>query len=228
MNVLLTVTAGPHRGAVFSFEEHDSFIVGRSKKAQFRLPQKDRYFSRVHFLIEVNPPLCRVVDLNSRNGTKVNGEAVLSAILDDGDLIQAGRSELQVRIESTDGLTVPGLVCKDASVRDVTQGEGLLTPPPAVLGAGLQIPPVSGPEVFRSRSRADHSIALREDLRSAAVARSAAAMFNLATAARPTAAARPTTVRQDLTCEIRIVVCCRRGLNSSLRRGSSSFRGIAL
>ena len=101
MNVVLTVTAGPHQGKVFSFAEHDSFIVGRSKKAEFRLPLKDRYFSRVHFLIEVNPPLCRVVDLNSRNGTKVNGKAVLTATLNDGDVIQAGRSELQVRIEQS-------------------------------------------------------------------------------------------------------------------------------
>ena len=43
------------------------------KQAHFRLPQKDEYFSRLHFLIEVNPPQCRLLDMNSTNGIKVNG-----------------------------------------------------------------------------------------------------------------------------------------------------------
>ncbi len=34
--------------------------VGRSKQAHFQLPAKDRYFSRIHFLVEVNPPHCLV------------------------------------------------------------------------------------------------------------------------------------------------------------------------
>jgi hypothetical protein len=60
MQLCLTVIEGPHQGEVFTFAGHDTFLVGRSKKAHFRLPHKDRYFSRVHFLMELNPPVCRV------------------------------------------------------------------------------------------------------------------------------------------------------------------------
>ncbi len=55
MNVTLTVIKGPHRGSSFTFRDHDTFIVGRSKDAHFRLPLKDKSFSRIHFMVEVNP-----------------------------------------------------------------------------------------------------------------------------------------------------------------------------
>jgi serine/threonine-protein kinase len=96
MSVQLKVIGGPHLGKEYKFLEHDSFIVGRGKQAHFRLPREDRYFSRAHFMVEVNPPLCRLTDLDSRNGTKVNGRRVSSIDLKDGDLIAAGKTLLQV------------------------------------------------------------------------------------------------------------------------------------
>src|SRR5437868_13840100 len=99
--ITLTVTAGPHDGQVFAFTGHDMFIVGRSKRAHFQLPSKDRYFSRVHFMVEANPPRCRLLDTGSRNGTYVNGNKVASANLNDGDEIKAGRTFLRVAIEGT-------------------------------------------------------------------------------------------------------------------------------
>ena len=94
----LTVTDGPHTGQVFSFREHDTFIVGRSKDAHFRLPFKDKTFSRFHFMIEVNPPCCRLIDMASRNGTRVNGRKVSVIDLGDGDTIRGGRTTLTVSI----------------------------------------------------------------------------------------------------------------------------------
>src|SRR5439155_15047366 len=74
----------------------------RSKRAHFRLPSKDRYFSRVHFLVEVNPPQCRLMDMGSRNGTYVNGRRVEDTIdLKDQDQIRAGRTVLRVGVEVT-------------------------------------------------------------------------------------------------------------------------------
>ena len=96
MSVQLKVIGGPHLGKEYEFREHDSFIVGRGKQAHFRLPRDDRYFSRAHFMVEVNPPLCRLTDLDSRNGTKVNGKRVAAIDLNDGDLIAAGKTMLQV------------------------------------------------------------------------------------------------------------------------------------
>src|SRR5205085_202634 len=63
----------------------------------------DSYFSRFHFMVEVNPPLCRLVDMESRNGTRVNGEKVTTADLKHGDRIQAGRTILCVSLETPNG-----------------------------------------------------------------------------------------------------------------------------
>jgi serine/threonine-protein kinase len=90
MRITLRVTAGPHKGRAFSFVGHDTFLVGRSKRAHFQLPAKDKFFSRIHFLVEVNPPHCRVMDMGSRNGTYINGKKVSRSDLRDGDKIRAG------------------------------------------------------------------------------------------------------------------------------------------
>jgi serine/threonine-protein kinase len=99
MRVTLTVIAGPHAGRTFSFERHDTFLVGRSNHAHFQLPQKDRYFSRVHFMMEVNPPQCRLIDMGSHNGTYVNGERVLASDLKDGDEIRAGHTVIRLSVQ---------------------------------------------------------------------------------------------------------------------------------
>ncbi len=99
MIVTLTVIDGPHRGQVFEFREHDTFIVGRSKDAHFRLPIKDKTFSRFHFMVEVNPPCCRLMDMASRNGTVVNGRKVSVIDLKDGDKIEGGRTAFAVSIK---------------------------------------------------------------------------------------------------------------------------------
>ena len=96
MKITLSVTEGPHQGEVFEFREHDTFIVGRSPDAHFRLPQKDKTLSRFHFLVEVNPPCCRLLDMASTNGTFVNGREVPSADLNDGDVLVAGRTTIVV------------------------------------------------------------------------------------------------------------------------------------
>jgi serine/threonine-protein kinase len=98
-SLTLTVTEGPHRGLAFTFAGHDTFLVGRSPEAHFRLPEADPYFSRLHFLVEMNPPLCRLVDLNSRNGTQVNGRRVTTADLNEGDQIRAGHTTLRVTLK---------------------------------------------------------------------------------------------------------------------------------
>ncbi len=107
MRVTLTVTAGPHLGQSFTFTGHDLFLVGRSKSAHFRLPAKDRYFSRIHFLVEVNPPLCRIQDMGSRNGTHVNGARVTRADLHDGDEIKAGHTVLRVGLGAAGAKAAP-------------------------------------------------------------------------------------------------------------------------
>ena len=106
MQVTLTVTEGPHLGREFTFCEHDNFIVGRGQHAHFMLPFEDKFFSRLHFLVEVNPPCCRLVDMGSRNGTRVNGKKVTAADLKDGDVIRAGLTVIQVSVERSESDSV--------------------------------------------------------------------------------------------------------------------------
>src|SRR5436305_14166042 len=127
MRIILTVTDGPHKGQSYSFSGHDTFLVGRSKRAHFRLPQKDKYFSRVHFLVEVNPPRCRLMDMGSRNGTYVNGQKVEMTDLNDGDQIRAGHTVLRVQFEGA-AATVPEVPAA-----------------PAVAPVAVAVPPVARP-----------------------------------------------------------------------------------
>src|SRR5262245_53194650 len=100
MRITFTVTTGPLAGRAFHFEGHDVFLVGRSPNAHCRFPEDDPFFSRVHFLVEVNPPRCRLTDMTSRNGTFVNGRKVEVVDLADGDEIRAGHTRIQVRFDS--------------------------------------------------------------------------------------------------------------------------------
>src|SRR5829696_4558120 len=110
MEVTLRVIEGPHQGRTFTFNQHETFIVGRSPNAHFRLSLKDRYFSRHHFMIEVNPPSCRLMDMASTNGTLVNRRKVTTIDLHDGDVIRGGQTVIKVAILAGDpgqGETMP-------------------------------------------------------------------------------------------------------------------------
>jgi serine/threonine-protein kinase len=110
MRITLRVTDGPHAGEEFTFAGHDMFLVGRSRRAHFRLPAKDRFFSRIHFMVEVNPPCCRVLDMESRNGTFVNRQRTQAADLRDGDTIHAGKTVFQVTVELDPSESIPDTV----------------------------------------------------------------------------------------------------------------------
>jgi eukaryotic-like serine/threonine-protein kinase len=123
MRINLTVKAGPHEGQVFEFEERANFIVGRSERAHFRLAVKDNSISRIHFMIEMNPPQCRLTDMESTNGTRVNGQKVAMADLKDGDLITAGKTTLLVSVIASDEPRV------SATETSPTQGAAVLDGP---------------------------------------------------------------------------------------------------
>jgi hypothetical protein len=101
MQVNLKVIAGPYKGRIFSFTQHDSFLIGRSRDAHLYLPD-DRYFSRNHCLLEINPPRSFLRDLNSTNGTFLNGRRVTHEYLNDGDRIQCGETVLIVEVTANE------------------------------------------------------------------------------------------------------------------------------
>ena len=101
MLVNLKVTDGPYRGRIFTFTQHDSFLIGRNPEAHLCLPE-DRYFSRNHCLLEINPPRSFLRDLGSTNGTFVNGQRVREVFLNNGDRIQCGETILSVEVAIED------------------------------------------------------------------------------------------------------------------------------
>lgn len=110
MRVVLEVTESANPDLVgkrFVIDKPASFVMGRPsnknkiRSVQFKIPA-DPHFSRIHMLIEATPDQCLVRDLNSRNGTKVNGHTLdAPAMLKDGDILEGGRTAMRVRIESS-------------------------------------------------------------------------------------------------------------------------------
>lgn len=105
MRVTLRVLAGPYTGREFTFDQHDTFLIGRADTAHLYLPE-DRFFSRHHCLLEIAPPRCFLRDLGSTNGTFVNGQRVPEAFLVNGDRIQGGQTVLEVEVQSEQPATI--------------------------------------------------------------------------------------------------------------------------
>ena len=99
MRVTLHVVAGPQTGRVFTFDQHETFMIGRSEDSHFCLPH-DRFFSRHHCIIEIAPPQAFIRDLGSLNGTFVNGSRIDQAYLKNADRIQGGETVLEVEVGS--------------------------------------------------------------------------------------------------------------------------------
>jgi hypothetical protein len=115
MQVTLKVLAGPYTGRSFSFNQHDTFLIGRNPEAHLYLPN-DRFFSRNHCLLEILPPRCFLRDLGSTNGTFVNGQRVHQAFLKNGDHIQGGETVLLVEVS----IAAPEAEHRSQSTRDQT------------------------------------------------------------------------------------------------------------
>jgi serine/threonine-protein kinase len=131
--VVLRVIEGHYAGRVFRFTDHDTFLVGRSQHAHFTLGGRDRTFSRVHFMIEANPPQARVVDMGSHNGTYLNGQRVTApTLLAEGDRIEAGHTVLTV--------SLPGALALASSAVPPPP-----PPPPPLLSPTTELPAIPPP-----------------------------------------------------------------------------------
>jgi pSer/pThr/pTyr-binding forkhead associated (FHA) protein len=121
MKITLELIEGPEMGRVFEFNGADSFLVGRSSKAHLRLDQQaDRYISRTHFLLEIRPPRCLLSDLDSTNGTFVNGKRVKQAEVRNGDQIQVGKTKMRVEIKGPPPEKRTRVLCSSCQM-DVTK-----------------------------------------------------------------------------------------------------------
>jgi transcriptional regulator with GAF, ATPase, and Fis domain len=91
MKPRLTAVSGSLRGAVRHLIE-GRISIGRAESNDFRL--NDPAVSRQHCIIQQADGLYELTDLDSHNGTFVNGIPVRRKALEHGDTIRVGRSEL--------------------------------------------------------------------------------------------------------------------------------------
>ena len=96
MRVVLSLAEGQD-SQKFWLRQNQVARFGSTEWADFTV--HDPHMSGVHFLINVTADSCILRDLNSRNGTLVNGEPVRQQRrLQDGDLIMAGKTLFSVRL----------------------------------------------------------------------------------------------------------------------------------
>ena len=91
--ITLRVVDGPERGKVFS-QLPTPITIGREEGNAVQL--NDERISRYHLKIHENDDTVLLTDLQSTNGTRVNGETVQLWILRPGDMVTLGRSVILV------------------------------------------------------------------------------------------------------------------------------------
>jgi hypothetical protein len=92
VRIVLTISKGPREGKTLVFAEHKRCIFGRSNDSFEILPEDDPTVGRHHFVLDINPPEASIRDLQSRNGTFVNGRDI-SGRKKGGTLPQGGPAE---------------------------------------------------------------------------------------------------------------------------------------
>ena len=151
--VMLTVTEGPHKGKKFHLSGHATFLVGRSNRVHFQISKDDRYISRIHFMIEVNPPQCRLVDMNSHNHTYVNGREVARIDLRDGDHIKAGHTIFQISISKSSDVSSPLSVVGGQEKEERITDHGPRTTDEGTGGEKGPLPGILEPKKVRSTEK---------------------------------------------------------------------------
>lgn len=99
MRVILEIISGPTAGRKIRLTAAQELRVGRTEWADVAVPH-DSLMSGMHFALESDFSGCYLSDLNSSNGTLVNGQRVRSRTrLQAGDEIVAGQTRFAVHIE---------------------------------------------------------------------------------------------------------------------------------
>jgi pSer/pThr/pTyr-binding forkhead associated (FHA) protein len=92
---LLEVLSGPLDGKTWSFEQE--ITIGRDDAVVGACLALDRYVSRQHARLEIDSDAIRLVDLSSRNGTRLGGAPVVGEVpLPVGTPFVVGRTILRV------------------------------------------------------------------------------------------------------------------------------------
>lgn len=97
MRIVLEIRSGADAGSKVPVSPGRPLRFGRAEKADHAFPD-DKLMSSLHFALEQTEKGCRLLDLNSSNGTFLNGARVKEATLANGDEIRAGNTVFIVRM----------------------------------------------------------------------------------------------------------------------------------
>ena len=100
--LVLEVAKGPAKGSQHRVFQDEKFLVGRQTSACRIM---DCRMSREHFVISADDQGWIIRDLNSANGTFVNGEQISGCGLRSGDSILAGDTLFRVFVETNSNET---------------------------------------------------------------------------------------------------------------------------
>lgn len=120
--VTLTVLHGTDRGRVFR-DVSPPVTIGREEGNTIQL--NDERVSRCHLKIQYDNDRLVLTDLDSTNGTKVNGQESHLRILRHGDLVALGRSMLLVGTEAQIQARVEALRLADDGSFDVAMTQDI-------------------------------------------------------------------------------------------------------
>jgi two-component system response regulator HydG len=127
MRALLTVVAGEGEPKVSELRPGQAFSLGRNRGNQLVL--HDQHASRKHAEIVHDKGRWLIRDNGTLNGTRVNGQVITgqTVVLDDGQLIEIGKTALQFILEPTsNGMPLPA-AAKPAGVGPVDDSLGSKT-----------------------------------------------------------------------------------------------------
>lgn len=107
MNLVLETTAGPATGRCFAVGDGEVVTFGRTEDSKYVLAEDDQ-LSRRHFAVrfDAEAEMWQIRDLESRHGTKIDGEAIAEEHFYAGSSIAAGKSSFKTR-EATDEEVTP-------------------------------------------------------------------------------------------------------------------------
>jgi pSer/pThr/pTyr-binding forkhead associated (FHA) protein len=146
--ITLQVLDGADRGKVFE-DLATPVTIGREEGNTIQL--NDERVSRFHLKIQEDQQRLVLTDLQSTNGTKVNGEEMELRILRFGDMITVGRSVLLFGSRQQIATRLSSLRKQDSAVKDARKTDGNMgqaAAAAAAAGASGAAPPSEDPGSF--------------------------------------------------------------------------------
>ena len=112
------VLSGPLKGHKYFVKTDSKILIGRSEESNIRIGYDD-FCSRKHALIYWENATYFIEDLNSTNGTIINGERISGkAELHDGDIIGLGETELLIGVKDYPDGAPPSSLEEDITYED--------------------------------------------------------------------------------------------------------------